>query len=147
MAYIKNPEGEGCIFCNKPKSNEDGKNYLVYRGKSAFVMMNLYPYNSGHLMIAPYRHVERTYELTDEESREVISLLNRSLMVLEKAMNPEGFNVGFNLGRAAGAGMRHLHLHVVPRWTGDTNFMPVISETKVAPESLEATYEKLREAF
>ncbi len=142
-----NPEGEGCIFCSKPKSNEDSKNYVVFRGRSAFVMMNLYPYNSGHLMIAPYRHVERTYELNEDESNEFMPLLNRSVLVLEKVMRPEGFNVGFNLGRAAGAGMKHLHLHVVPRWVGDTSFMPVIGETKVVPESMHSTYAKLRDAF
>ncbi len=142
-----NPEAEGCIFCSKPKSNEDRKNLVVYRGGSAFVIMNLYPYNTGHLMISPYRHIERPYELKEDESIELMSLLNKSLLALEKVLKPEGFNAGFNLGRAAGAGMEHLHFHVVPRWVGDTSFMPVLGAVKVIPESLDATYVKVRDAF
>jgi len=142
-----NPDAEGCIFCSKPKSNEDRKNLVLHRGKTSFVIMNLYPYNTGHLMIAPYRHVEWPYELNGEESTELLSLLNKCLHVLDKAMKPEGFNVGFNLGRSAGAGMAHLHLHIVPRWVGDTNFMPVTGGAKVVPESLDSTYVRLRDAF
>jgi len=149
MIYIRGiGEEEGCIFCKKPQENEDEKNLILYRGKTCFVLMNLFPYNSGHLMIAPYRHIGNFVDLRKEEGIELFKLLQWSLNILKKVLNPDGFNVGLNIGRTAGAGYEdHLHIHIVPRWNGDTNFMPVIADTKVIPEFLEETYKQLRPSF
>lgn len=149
MAYINGlNKSEGCIFCEKPESTEDRQNLILHRGKKAFVLMNLYPYNNGHLMIAPYKHTGDFLELDDEELLEIMQLSQMSMKVLEKAMNPGGFNTGFNIGKAAGAGIdAHLHFHIVPRWLGDTNFMPVVGEMKVISEHLEVTYDKLLQLF
>lgn len=146
MKYIE--EGskiEGCIFCIFPAEQDDRKNLILYRGEHSFIMLNSFPYNPGHLMVAPYKHTADLYELTDEELLEVDHLVRFSVRLLSATVQPDGFNLGVNLGRTAGAGIvDHVHWHVVPRWNGDTNFMPVIGETKVLPESLEATYDKLR---
>lgn len=149
MAYIKDDaQGKGCLFCMTAQSKKDEKNLLLFRGRLGFVMMNLYPYNSGHLMVAPYRHVASIEHLTDRESAEFFRLAGKSIQVLGKAMKPQGFNLGMNLGRVAGAGvLGHLHLHIVPRWSGDTNFMPILGEAKVVPEALEATFDKLKRGF
>ncbi|MDH7480745.1 MAG: HIT domain-containing protein [Armatimonadota bacterium] len=145
MKYIQQSEMEGCIFCDKPKENRDKENLILWRGKTAFIMLNSFPYNPGHLMIAPFKHTADMYDLGEDELLEISQLLRYSVRLLTAEMNPDGFNLGVNLGRPAGAGIEdHLHWHVVPRWNGDTNFMPVIGETKVLPESLEATYEKLK---
>jgi ATP adenylyltransferase len=145
MEYIeKADDTPGCIFCVKPAEQQDRDNGIVYRGKTAFVMMNAFPYNTGHLMVAPYKHTADLYELSDEEALEVSHLVRYSVRLLTAAVRPDGFNLGVNLGRPAGAGFAdHVHWHVVPRWSGDTNFMPVVGNTKVLPESLEATYDKL----
>lgn len=146
MKYIE--EGskiEGCIFCIFPAEQDDRKNLILYRGEHSFIMLNSFPYNPGHLMVAPYKHTADLYELTDEELLDVNHLARFSVRLLSATVQPDGFNLGVNLGRTAGAGIvDHVHWHVVPRWNGDTNFMPVIGETKVLPESLEATYDKLR---
>ncbi len=149
MAYIKRADrSTGCIFCVKPRQRRDAANLLLYRGRLGFVMMNLFPYNSGHLLIAPYAHASTLEVLPDETALELIALTNLSLNVLRTTLKPEGFNVGLNLGRVAGAGIEgHVHFHLVPRWNGDTNFMPLFAETRVMPEHLEATYRKLRAAF
>lgn len=145
MKYIQQGEVEGCIFCDKPKENRDKENLILWRGKTAFIMLNSFPYNPGHLMIAPFKHTADMYDLGEDELLEISQLLRYSVRLLTAEMNSDGFNLGVNLGRPAGAGIEdHLHWHVVPRWNGDTNFMPVIGETKVLPESLEATYEKLK---
>lgn len=144
MEYILNEKEKGCIFCQKPNQRRDRENLLLYRGKYNLVMMNLYPYNPGHLMVAPYRHINRLDMLNDEEMLEHFRLVDRCVTVLREAMNPDGFNIGLNLGKVAGAGIEdHIHTHIVPRWNGDTNFMPVISDTRVVPEALDATYAKL----
>lgn len=146
MQYIE--EGgrvQGCIFCVLPAANEDQKYLILYRGKSAFIMLNSFPYNPGHLMVAPFKHTADLYELSDAEQLEISELVRYSVRLLKAVMQPDGFNIGVNLGRTAGAGVEdHVHWHVVPRWNGDTNFMPVIADTKVLPESLQATYEKLK---
>ncbi|MEA3459706.1 MAG: HIT domain-containing protein, partial [Chloroflexota bacterium] len=112
--------------------------------KRGFIMLNLYPYNNGHLMIAPYEHAASPEDLDEDTLTELMLLLNKSLRLLRRVLNPQGFNIGINLGRAAGAGVEdHVHIHVVPRWEGDNNFMPVLSETKVIPELLDETYDKL----
>jgi ATP adenylyltransferase len=133
-----------CIFCELPEENEDEKNFIVRRGKTAFVILNIFPYNNGHLMVAPYRHIARISSLKKEESLEMMELLAQAETTLRKTMKAENFNLGMNLGRAAGAGFdAHLHFHLVPRWNGDTNFMPVISDTKVISQSLEEVYKLL----
>ncbi len=144
--FIESFKGEGCIFCELPPVGDDEKTLILYRGINAFVIMNAYPYAAGHLMVVPFRHVAQLSDLTDTERHEVIDLVTRCESALTAAMKPEGFNVGFNLGRAAGAGVdKHLHCHIVPRWIGDTNFMPVTGETRVINESLDVTYNKLKE--
>lgn len=138
-------KNKGCIFCKAYKANKDDKNLIVTRGKRCFVIMNLFPYNSGHLMVVPYRHVPTLIELTEEESSEVMSLLKEMTSALQKIMRPDGFNIGSNIGRPAGAGIdEHVHFHIVPRWNGDTNFMPILSDTKMISEDLRATLKKLR---
>lgn len=138
---------DSCIFCEKSRDKDDPKNLIFERRDLMFGMLNRYPYNSGHFMIAPYRHVTNIEDLAEGEWRELLELLKDSVRALKTAMAPDGFNIGFNVGRAAGAGYDHIHLHVVPRWNGDTNFMPVLSETKVIPEHLEETYRKLCEGI
>lgn len=146
--YFENHKGEGCIFCDLPAMDDDAKTLILYRGEKSFVIMNAYPYAAGHLMVVPFRHVARLSALTTEERQEIMDLAARCESVITAAMNPEGFNVGFNLGRAGGAGVdAHLHCHIVPRWVGDTNFMPVIGGTRVINESLEDTYYKIKECF
>jgi len=146
MAYIKKArKPRGCIFCSKVRERRDSVNLLLHRGQHAFVMMNLFPYNSGHLMVAPYAHVKSLEVLSADSALDLIRMTNLSLRVLRAEIRPEGFNVGMNLGRVSGAGIEgHVHLHIVPRWNGDTNFMPLFSETRVIPEHLRATYRKLR---
>lgn len=146
VEYILGEKESKCIFCEKPKQEKDEDNYILFRGKRCLVMLNAYPYNNGHLMIAPYRHLDSVEDLEDDEAREMMEILSRMITLLKKVLHPEGFNVGMNLGSVAGAGIvDHLHLHVVPRWKGDTNFMPLISNTKIISESLRKTYQKLKE--
>jgi len=141
-------EKEGCIFCVKPKENKDEKNLILFRGEKTFVMMNLFPYNTGHLMVAPFRHTGGFVELDEEEGKEIFKLTQLSLKILKEVMEPDGFNLGTNIGRVAGAGYEdHVHLHIVPRWSGDTNFMPIIADVKIIPEGLKETYKKLKPLF
>ncbi|WP_456365009.1 HIT family protein [Thermococcus sp.] len=148
IEYIRSPKHEGCIFCDFPKENRDRERLILYRGKHSFVIMNNYPYNPGHVMIAPYRHVGKWEDLTDEELLEIMRLSQLMIKAIKRAMNPDGFNLGINLGRVAGAGIDdHVHLHVVPRWNGDTNFMPIVADTKVIPESLQEAYDELKKAI
>src|SRR3569833_1278938 len=143
MAYIDVPRTEGCVFCSKLSSSDDREQLILHRGKSCFIIMNLFPYNNGHLMVAPFRHTADLVALTDEEQAEMMRLTRYCVRVLTDAFRPDGFNVGMNLGKSAGAGVAdHLHMHIVPRWDGDTNFMPVLGETKVLPDALYATYDK-----
>jgi ATP adenylyltransferase len=146
--FIFGPQEKGCIFCKRLKQKKDSQNYILYRGKSCFVIMNLYPYNTGHLMVVPNRHVGKLQGLTEAESLELMAASARSVSALQKALKPQGFNLGMNLERAAGAGIAgHLHLHVVPRWNGDTNFMPILAQTKVLSLSLKSVYAKLKKSF
>lgn len=148
MEYILGEKEEGCIFCTKPGADEDRQNLILYRGEHCFVIMNKYPYNNGHLMVVPYRHLASFELLEDAESLEMMNTLASSIRVLRETIQPEGFNVGMNLGKIAGAGIDgHLHIHVVPRWAADTNFMPVVAETKVLSEALDATWERLKGGF
>ena len=148
IEYIQMEKPEGCILCQKPLENDDTSNYILYRGDKNFVIMNNYPYNPGHLMVAPYRHVATLDELNSEELHEHFEIVSRSIKVLRKAFNPGGFNIGINMGKVAGAGIEdHVHTHIVPRWPGDTNFMPVISDTRAIPQALAETYEQLAGKF
>ena len=148
IKYIEMEKPEGCILCEKPIQNNDALNYILYRGGKNFVIMNSYPYNPGHLMIAPYRHIANLDELTNEELHEHFEIVSRSIKILRQVFNSGGFNLGANMGKVAGAGIEdHFHTHIVPRWQGDTNFMPVISDVRVVPEALIETYEKLKGKF
>ena len=147
MDYILGRKEKGCIFCKKPKEKKDRKNLILFRSRYAFVMMNKFPYNNGHLMIVPKRHCLDLSQLHQEELQDLFFLLKASTQVLKKTLKPHGFNIGINMGIVGGAGEKHIHFHVVPRWTGDTNFMPVLGETKVIPEYLDNTYHKLHSAF
>ena len=148
IEYIQMEKPEGCILCDKPKQKNDVANYILYRGDKNFIIMNSYPYNPGHLMVAPYRHVANLEELTDEERHEHFNIVSRSVELLKEVFNPAGFNIGMNISRIAGAGIDdHIHTHIVPRWQGDTNFMPVIADVRVMPEALAETYDKLQGKF
>ncbi len=148
MAFVGGPEQPGCLFCRIKAEDRDEENLVLHRGEHALVMLNLYPYNSGHLMIAPYEHTGDLASLDPAIGADVLALTQRSVAHLTEEYGPHGYNVGMNLGDIAGAGVPgHLHVHVVPRWGGDTNFMPVVGETKVLPEMLADTYKKLRPAF
>lgn len=146
--YIESKKDEGCIFCVKPAQENDRDNYIVKRGDLAFVMLNLYPYNNGHLLVAPYRHVGGLAPLTDDEMLELMRLVRQGTLALDAVYGPDAYNIGVNAGKDAGAGFAdHVHFHVVPRWAQDTNFMPVISDTKVISEALDDTYERLVKAW
>jgi ATP adenylyltransferase len=148
LDYIKGPKPDECIFCSKPAADDDEASYIVGRGEHCFAMLNTFPYNNGHLMVSPYEHVPTIEELDDEVLLELMKLTQRSLGALREVYDPEGFNVGINLGKVAGAGVEgHVHLHVVPRWGADTNFMPVIGSTRVLPQSLKDSYAALANAL
>lgn len=138
---------QGCIFCQKPRQRNDKKSYILDRGKHCFVMLNIYPYNNGHIMIAPYRHIKDLRQLNPQEWLEMLEILKHYESVLGHALKPGGYNIGLNLGKAAGAGFAgHLHLHIVPRWVGDTNFMPTLAATRVISQALDELYARLKNA-
>jgi ATP adenylyltransferase len=150
MEYILSEKkaGAGCIFCTRLQRKTDQEDLILWRGRHAAVFMNRFPYNNGHLMVMPNRHLAGLADLNEREITEIHELMVFCLAGLRKVMNPDGFNIGLNLGKVAGAGVEdHLHWHIVPRWSGDTNFMPVIGETKVMPEHLQSVYRQLREAL
>ncbi|MGZ3533594.1 MAG: HIT family protein [Thermodesulfobacteriota bacterium] len=147
MHYILGEKKRGCFFCRNLKEKRQRKNLILHQGQYVFVMMNKFPYNNGHLMIVPKRHHLNLEDLNSDELIEFFELLKTSTQVLKAALRPNGFNIGMNIGKAGGAGEDHIHLHIVPRWEGDTNFMPAIGETRVVPEYLERTYQKLHEGF
>ena len=152
MAYLKAPKGietSRCIFCSViDQTDKDRENLVLWRARHAFVMLNLYPYTNGHMMVVPYRHTGELESLDGETLQEMMLLVGQGIRALRRLMNPQGFNVGANLGRVAGAGVEdHVHLHLVPRWNGDTNFMPVLAEVRMIPELLPQTYDSLHEAF
>jgi ATP adenylyltransferase len=138
----------GCIFCDKPAEQDDESNLIVHRGRLCYVLLNLYPYTNGHLMVAPFAHVAEFEELDAETAAELVALAQASVRHLKSVYKPHGLNVGMNLGECAGAGVAgHLHMHVLPRWVGDANFMTVVGETRVMPEDLSETYRKLKQSF
>ena len=149
MEYILSEEKyKGCLFCEKPKERKDRENLILYRGKHCYIILNRYPYNNGHLMVVPYFHTPSFEGLSDEVLFDFIKTVNKSVSILKKALMPDGFNLGLNFGKIAGAGVeQHMHLHVVPRWAGDTDSMPIIAETRVMPEHLRKTYNKLSRFF
>lgn len=148
-AYITTAgKSPGCPFCHREKEEDDRKGLIVHRGRHCFVMLNMFPYTSGHVMIIPYQHVDALAGLSAEAAEEMMRLTQRMEAVLRELYKPDGINVGMNIGAAAGAGVAgHIHMHVLPRWVGDTNFMSTVSETRMLPESLETTWERLRAAF
>tara|TARA_Y100000590_G_C15623188_1_gene978380 strand:- start:164 stop:652 length:489 start_codon:yes stop_codon:yes gene_type:complete len=147
IEYIRKKDEKGCIFCDKPKMN-DRNELILSRGESVFTLMNLYPYTNGHLLVSPFRHIDSFRQLEQAEKLEILEQIDKSVDVLTKIMNPDGFNVGANIGSSAGAGIEdHIHFHVVPRWNGDTNFMPVLVHTKVMVEGLEESWSKMKPYF
>ncbi len=149
LQYVKDAnKSDECIFCTKPLEGDDRATLIAHRGERCFVILNLFPYTNGHLMVAPYEHLGRFQEIAAETVGEMNALAQRSMAILEDVYGPEGFNLGINQGRIAGAGVEgHIHLHVVPRWAGDNNYMPVIADTKVMPQSLEESYEAISKGF
>ncbi|HEC78299.1 MAG TPA: HIT domain-containing protein [candidate division WOR-3 bacterium] len=147
IEYIHNP-GKGCFFCDGLKSKDYKEALIVEKGESAFTIMNRYPYNSGHLMVAPIRHIGKLELLDDAEVLELHRLLTRAMRAIKRVMKPQGFNIGINQGEVAGAGVvGHIHIHLVPRWQGDTNFMPVLADTKVVIEALVKNYDNIKQAL
>ena len=146
LEYLTAPKAEGCVFCHALRSDQDRENLVLLRGQRAFLILNRFPYNNGHLLIAPNAHKADLTDLDDAELDELIRLTRDTERLLSRAISPHGFNIGINLGRCAGAGVPgHLHIHIVPRWNGDTNFMPVTGNTKVIGQSLDALYDLLKE--
>ncbi|MBE3560833.1 MAG: HIT domain-containing protein [Ktedonobacteraceae bacterium] len=150
MSFIspETPPPTGCIFCVQPAKQRDDEHYILYRGKHCFMMLNLYPYNNGHVMIAPYQHIGQLERLDAETLADMMGQAQLAIRALQAKMKPDGFNMGINQGRVAGAGFAdHIHYHIVPRWTGDVNFMPTIADVKVMPELLASVYAKLKQAI
>ncbi|UCH12487.1 MAG: HIT domain-containing protein [Candidatus Omnitrophota bacterium] len=145
--YIYLRKRKGCIFCKAAKVKKDEKHFVVERTPLCFSMLNIYPYNNGHLMVAPYRHKTSLIDFSQDELCDLIILVKKSLRLIDKVLKPDGYNLGFNIGKIAGAGFAgHLHMHIVPRWQGDTNFMPVLTQTKIMSESLDSLYRRLKSA-
>ena len=149
LRYVKNAKtSTECVFCAKPGAGDDRENLIVHRGERAFVILNLFPYTNGHLMVAPFEHVGRLQDVDPDVVAEMMDLAKQAMSRLETVYDPEGFNIGVNQGRVAGAGGEgHIHLHVVPRWAGDNNYMPVLADTRVMPQSLEESYDALEGGF
>jgi ATP adenylyltransferase len=150
MAFItpKTPPPPGCIFCTQPAEHRDAEHHILHRSEHCFMMLNLYPYSNGHLMVAPYQHVGALEQLDAATLADMMAQAQLALRALRLAMNPDGFNMGINQGKVAGAGFaEHIHYHIVPRWLGDTNFMPVLADVKVMPEHIDTVYENLLEAL
>ncbi|MEN8240862.1 MAG: HIT domain-containing protein [Chloroflexota bacterium] len=149
MAYIQTFKKNGCVFCQALEYTPDGEeNLIVHRGENAFVILNRFPYTSGHLMVLPFQHAPQLEALTPETRAEMIELVTQSSQVLSKIYDPQGFNIGINMGEAAGAGIEeHIHIHIVPRWRGDTNYISAIGETRVLPETLDETFRRVLAAW
>ncbi|HEX9114427.1 MAG TPA: HIT domain-containing protein [Anaerolineae bacterium] len=148
LDYILSAKKDGCFLCEAVHSDNDRENLVLQRGERSFLILNRYPYNNGHLMAVPYHHVQTLEMLTPEEQADLMKMTVLGVATLRQAMHPEGFNIGYNIGKVAGAGLQdHVHCHVVPRWNGDTNFMPIVSDTRVIPQSLESAYDQLAAAL
>lgn len=147
MAYVGAERSEGCIFCEKPKADDEASQ-ILWRGGLTYIMLNAFPYNTGHLLVAPYRHLGDPLELEAAETTDLMTGVGVALNCLKQAFHPQGFNIGANIGQSAGAGFAdHMHIHVVPRWSGDTNFMAVTASCRIVPEALQETWRKLKEAL
>ena len=148
-AYVSTAEkSEGCVFCNALKQNDDQKTMIVHRGRLCFIILNTFPYTSGHVMVVPYEHIDELRKLPPDAAQEMMELTQKLEGILREAYHPDGVNLGMNIGKAAGAGVAgHIHMHVLPRWVADANFMSVVGETRVVPEALEDTYKKLKAYF
>ena len=141
VRYILGAKEPGCFLCRNPQVADDAKNYILIRERTCFAVLNAYPYNSGHVMVVPYKHTAELDDLAETELADLMTLTRRCKQVLTRALKPDGFNIGMNLGRAAGAGVEdHMHLHIVPRWNGDTNFMTIADDIRVVPQALDAMY-------
>ncbi len=148
MQYIRMQKPEGCFLCQNPAAADDDTFFILHRGRTSFVIMNTYPYTPGHLLVAPFRHIASFEDMTTEELLEHFELVRRCITVLREAFSPAGFNLGANLGKVAGAGLDdHVHTHIVPRWQGDNNFMPVLADTRVVHEAIADTYRQLKGRF
>lgn len=148
MEYIENNKEDSCVFCNAQTKADSAENLIAFRGKLAYVILNRYPYTSGHLMVVPFDHKPNLEELDVSTRAEMMELTTRCMTVLRSVYNPQAFNIGANIGEAAGAGIaEHVHIHIVPRWKGDTNFMSALGQTRVLPEALEETYQRVQQAF
>jgi len=145
---LSNKKENGCVFCNALKEKDEANNLVLHRSKHSFIIMNKFPYNPAHIMVVPNLHVAEFHDLSDEAYKDMNDVLKQATSMLKATYHPEGLNIGINLGKASGAGIDdHLHYHVIPRWTGDTNFMPVIGNIKIVSEALEETYNKLKQYF
>lgn len=148
MEYIENSKEDGCVFCNAPEKEDGAENLIAFRGEHAYVILNRYPYTSGHLMVVPFQHKASLEGLDPRTRAEMMELTTRCMTVLRGIYRPQAFNVGINIGEAAGAGIKeHVHIHIVPRWAGDTNFMSAVGETRVLPESLDQTWQRVKNGF
>jgi ATP adenylyltransferase len=148
MEYIESSKEEGCVFCSAQEKDDSAENLIAFRGEHAYVILNRYPYTSGHLMVVPLDHKPNLEELDPLTRAEMMELASRCMTVLRTIYHPEAFNMGANIGESAGAGIKsHVHIHIVPRWQGDTNFMTVIGDTRVLPEAIESTYQRVRNGF
>ena len=148
MEYILSQKEKDCLFCTKPKEEKDRENLILYRDKNAYVIMNKYPYNNGHIMVVPFKHVSTFDGLMDEELLELMKLTKYSVECIKEVYNPEGFNIGINFGEVAGAGIEeHMHIHIVPRWAGDASFMTILGEIRVIPEHILETYDRFYPVF
>jgi ATP adenylyltransferase len=146
IQYILGEKDQGCFFCRKSQEARDRQNHILIRDRTCFALLNTYPYNAGHLMVAPYKHTGELDDLSAQELADMTALIVRCKQLLARAIKPDGFNLGLNLGRVAGAGvLDHVHWHIVPRWNGDTNFMPVLADTHVVPQALDELYDALRQ--
>lgn len=148
LQYVAGERSDNCIFCDKPLLGNDKEAHIVFRGKLAYVMLNTFPYNNGHVMVAPFAHLSAFEDLPEDTLKEMFSLAQQCVRAFKLVLRPDGVNIGLNLGAAAGAGIKdHVHMHLVPRWEGDTNFMPVLADVRVIPQALDDTYEQLAAAF
>jgi ATP adenylyltransferase len=148
MEYIESNKEEGCVFCIVQEMDDSAENLIAFRGVRAYVILNRYPYTSGHLMVVPFEHQAHFEDIAQEARAEMMELTIRCMLVLRKIYHPQAFNMGANIGESAGAGIKsHVHIHIVPRWQGDTNFMSIVGETRVLPEALEVTYRRVRDGF
>ena len=148
MEYIEHSKVDGCIFCMAQEKEDSAENLIAFRGERVYVILNRYPYTSGHLMVVPFEHTANLEELDPQTRAEMMELTTRCITVLRKIYHPQAFNMGANIGESAGAGVKsHVHFHIVPRWQGDTNFMTILGETRVLPESLERTYQRVKKGF